>query len=131
MAFTTIAPALRSESGAVEVFESDAFAGGTLRQIIETGASATYAVVSSTASNADGRISLALDADINSAPVDTDPWELVNGDGERWACDMIDAGEEGEPYEVIVGGLRALPGALSSSQLGGKAFTTIAPTSKL
>ncbi len=78
--------------------------------------------------DADGEITLTLAGDLSPAASETDTWEIEDENGTRWACDMVDAGTSGSPYTVTIGDLRQLPG---HADLGGSAFTSVAPTPKV
>jgi len=78
--------------------------------------------------DADGEITLTLAGDLSPAASETDTWEIEDENGTRWACDMVDAGTSGSPDTVTIGDLRQLPG---HAELGGSAFTSVAPTPKV
>jgi hypothetical protein len=74
--------------------------------------------------DADGEITVTLEADLNPAHAAADVHELVDEDGERWACDYVAAGEA-RVTSTPSANLRRLPGRRT---LAGAAFTSTAPT---
>jgi hypothetical protein len=125
MSLTTTAPTPATPVTPREAIAEDAFAGGLLRRkVAATGAWQDLEPTATTAEDADGEITVTLEADLNPAHAAADVHELVDEDGERWACDYVAAGEA-ESHEYTFGNLRRLPGRRT---LPGAAFTSTAPT---